>query len=210
MSESKSVDNRNKKSYYTIFLVLMLIGLCSLILFWLSGNFLIIGDRVKNVDAIVVLSGDEDSRVKEASKLYLSGLAEYLIISKSDHEEIQENQTNSEKKMRIAIDEGVASDAILFTNQEAGDTIGEARGVLEVANQRKINSLLVITDPYHTRRVKIIFSQIFKGSDITISVHGVLDHWYKSYNWFLSIRGWQKTVEEYAAILFFAVRNITD
>lgn len=206
-SESNSQNIWKKKTIYSVFPVLLLIGLCSLILFWAGGSFLITGDRVRNVDAIVVLSGDEGARVKEASKLFGSGLAKYLIITKSDHEEIQENQTNSEKMMRIAIDEGVASDSILFTNQEAGDTIGEAREVLAVAKQRQINSILVITDPYHTRRTKIVFNQIFKGSEIRTSVHGISDHWYKSYTWFLSLEGWRITVQEYASIFFFAIRN---
>ena len=198
-----------KITIFSVIPILLLIIATGLILFWAAGSFLITGDRVKNVDAIVVLSGDEGARVKEASKLFRSGLAKYLIITKSDHEDIQENRTNSEKIMRIAIDEGVASDSILFTNQEAEDTIGEAREVLEVANQRQINSLLVITDPYHTRRVKIIFNRILKESDISVSVHGVPDHWYKSYNWFLSIEGWKKTIEEYAALIFFTVKNVS-
>jgi len=206
-SESNSQKGWKKKTIYSVFPVLLLIGVCSLILFWAGGSFLITGDRVRNVDAIVVLSGDEGARVKEASKLFRSGLAKYLIITKSDHEEIQENQTNSEKMMRIAINEGVASDSILFTNQEAEDTIGEAREVLAVAKQRQINSLLVITDPYHTRRTKIIFIHIFKGSEITTSVHGISDHWYKSHTWFLSLEGWRITVQEYASIFLFALRN---
>ncbi len=202
-------NGRKKLTIYSVIPFLLLIIVTSLILFWAAGSFLITGDPIKNVDAIVVLSGDEGARVKDASKLFRSGFAKYLIITKSDHEDIQENRTNSEKMMRIAIEEGVASDSILFTNQEAGDTIGEAQEVLAVANQRQINSLLVITDPYHTRRVKIIFNRIFKDDDISISVHGVSDHWYKSYNWFFSIEGWKKTIDEYAALLFFAVKNIS-
>lgn len=206
-SESTSQNVLKKKTICSFLPVLLLIGVCSLVLFWIAGSYLITGDRVRNVDAIVVLSGDEGARVKEASKLFRSGLAKYLIITKSDHENIQEDRTNSEKMMRIAISEGVASDAIIFTNQEAGDTIGEAKEVLEVAKQRHINSLLVITDPYHTRRTKILFKHIFKGSEITTSVHGISDHWYKSYTWFLSLEGWRITLQEYASIFFFAIGN---
>jgi uncharacterized SAM-binding protein YcdF (DUF218 family) len=205
-----STENRKNRPIITVLLVIFLIGLCSICALLGSGKFLITGDRVQKVGAIVVLSGDEGARVREASKIYLAGMADYVIITKSDHEDIQENRTYSEKMMRIAINEGVASDSILFTNQEAGDTIGEAREVLEVCNQRKINSILVVTDPFHTRRTKIIFTNIFEDSEITTSVHGISDHWYKAGTWFLTPDGWRKTIEEYGALILLALGSQTE
>jgi uncharacterized SAM-binding protein YcdF (DUF218 family) len=141
--------------------------------------------------------------------MYLAGLAEYIVITKSDHEEIQENQTYSEKIMRVAINEGVASDAILFTDQESGDTIDEAKQVLLVSRNRKLDSLFIITDPYHTRRTKIIFDKIFNNSGVSISVRGNSKHWYKSSTWFLSPAGWRLTLGEYGALflLIFGIKN---
>ena len=71
------------------------------------GSFLSVGDPVKPVDAIVVLSGDEGVRIKEASDWYLRGYGKYLLITKTDDEEIGEQKTYSEKLMRIAIELGV-------------------------------------------------------------------------------------------------------
>jgi len=166
------------------------------------GSFLSVGDPVKPVDAIVVLSGDEGVRITEASDWYLRGYGKYLLITKTDDEEIGEQKTYSEKLMRIAIELGVPQDSILFSEGMASNTIEEAKAVLLVAKTRNIKSILVITDPYHTRRADIIFDLEFKDQEIDTYVHGVRNSWYQPYSWFLKVSGWRVTISELAGLFF--------
>lgn len=166
------------------------------------GSFLSVGDPVKPVDAIVVLSGDEGVRIKEASDWYLRGYGKYLLITKTDDEEIGEQKTYSEKLMRIAIELGVPQDSILFSEGMASNTIEEAKAVLLVAKTRNINSILVVTDPYHTRRADIIFDLEFKDQEIDTYVHGVRNSWYQPYSWFFRVSGWRVTISELAGLFF--------
>lgn len=168
----------------------------SIILLIAVGAFLSVGEKVNPVDAIVVLSGDEGERVKEASEWYLKGYGKYLIITKTDNEEIGENKTYSEKMMRIAVEMGVPQDSVLFSEGEASNTIQEANAVLILAKQRNLNSILVITDPYHTRRANIIFDHVFENQEISIFIHGVKNSWYQPFTWFFSVTGWEKTISE--------------
>jgi len=160
-----------------------------------------VGDRVKPVDAIVVLSGDEGDRVEEAIKWYEKGYGKYLVITKTHTEDIGEGQTYSEKLMRIAIDAGVPADSMFVTAGESSSTIEEALAVKVLAKQRNITSLLVITAPYHTRRTQMIFNREFKDSEIKVLVHPVEDSWYKPLTWYLSPQGWRQTLAEYASLL---------
>lgn len=185
-----------------IFLLVMLVIFCSI---WVgligAGAYLIVGDRVKPVDAIIVLSGDEGDRVEEAIKWYEKGYGKYFVITKTHTEDIGEGQTYSQKLMRIAIDAGVPADSMLVTAGEASSTIEEAMAVKVLANQRQITSILVITEPYHTRRTQMIFNREFKDSEIKVLVHPVEDSWYKPHTWYFSSQGWRQTLAEYASLL---------
>ncbi|PKO10847.1 MAG: hypothetical protein CVU40_04140 [Chloroflexi bacterium HGW-Chloroflexi-2] len=205
MNNAASNSTQNSKSLLQGCLIFLLVILVVFILVWVgligAGAYLIVGDRVKPVDAIVVLSGDEGDRVEEAIKWYEKGYGKYLVITKTHTEDIGEGQTYSEKLMRIAIDAGVPADSMFVTAGESSSTIEEAMAVKVLAKQRNITSLLVITAPYHTRRTQMIFNREFKDSDIKVLVHPVEESWYKPLTWYLSPQGWRQTLAEYASLL---------
>lgn len=204
MNNAVSNSNQKLKPFLQGCLILLLVILVVFILVWVgfigAGAYLIVGDRVKPVDAIVVLSGDEGERVEEAIKWYEKGYGKYFVVTKTHTEDIGEGRTYSEMLMRIAIDAGVPADSILVTEGESSSTIEEAMAVKVVANQRNIYSILVITAPYHTRRTQIIFNREFKETEIKVLVHPVEDSWYKPLTWYLSSLGWRQTLAEYASL----------
>ncbi|MBE0685760.1 MAG: YdcF family protein [Anaerolineaceae bacterium] len=204
MNNAVSNSYQKSKPFFQGCLILLLVILVVFILVWVgfigAGAYLIVGDRVKPVDAIVVLSGDEGERVEEAIKWYEKGYGKYFVVTKTHTEDIGEGRTYSEMLMRIAIDAGVPADSILVTEGESSSTIEEAMAVKVVANQRNIYSILVITAPYHTRRTQIIFNREFKETEIKVLVHPVEDSWYKPLTWYLSSLGWRQTLAEYASL----------
>lgn len=205
MNNAASNSTQKSKPLLQGCLIFLLVILVVFILVWVgligAGAYLIVGDRVKPVDAIVVLSGDEGDRVEEAIKWYEKGYGKYFVITKTHTEDIGEGQTYSEKLMRIAIDAGVPADSMFVTAGESSSTIEEAMAVKVLAKQRNITSLLVITAPYHTRRTQMIFNREFKDSEIKVLVHPVEDSWYKPLTWYLSPQGWRQTLAEYASLL---------
>ena len=205
MNNAASNSTQKSKPLLQGCLIFLLVILVVFILVWVgligAGAYLIVGDRVKPVDAIVVLSGDEGDRVEEAIKWYEKGYGKYFVITKTHTEDIGEGQTYSEKLMRIAIDAGVPADSMFVTAGEASSTIEEALAVKVLANQRNITSILVVTAPYHTRRTQMIFNREFKDSEIKVLVHPVEESWYKPLTWYLSPQGWRQTLAEYASLV---------
>ena len=185
-------------------LIFFLVTILILIVIWVSlvgaASYLNVGDRVKPVDAIVVLSGDEGDRILEAVKWYKQSYGKYFVITKTHTEDIGEGRTYSEMLMRIAMEGGVPADSMLFTAGEASSTVEEARAIKLLAQQRNIESILVITAPYHTRRTMIIFNREFSDTDIKVLVHPVEDSWYRPLTWYLSSEGWRQTLTEYASL----------
>lgn len=203
MVETKSSGDKSSsciKGCFSVLLTIMFVSIFLWALLVVAGSFLIVGDKVKPVDAIVVLSGDEGERVLEAVKWYEKGYGKYFVFTKTHTEEIGEGRTYSEMLMRLAIDNGVPADSMLVTSGEATSTIEEAQAVKLLALQRNINSILVVTAPYHTRRTEIIFDKEFADTDIKVLVHAVEDSWYKPLTWYLSSQGWRQTLAEFGSL----------
>lgn len=205
MDNSPPTDSSKLTSCLQNLILFFLINSLFAIFIWAglvgAGSFLIVKDRVKPVDAIVVLSGDEGERVNEAIKWYKKGYGNYFVITKTHTEYIGEGRTYSEKLQRLAIDSGVPADSIFITDGEASSTIEEAQAVRILANQRNINSILVVTAPYHTRRTQLIFKREFQDTEMKVFVQAVEDSWYKPINWYLRAEGWRQTFTEYGSLL---------
>ena len=64
-----------------IFIVSAMICLGIFFIMAMIGNFLIVNMKLEHADAIVVLSGNDSSRLKTAAELYLDGYSENIILS---------------------------------------------------------------------------------------------------------------------------------
>ncbi len=206
MKPNQTVNSQNKKSgsaCLTVGLILLLSPILIYFLLTWAGSYLIKNEAGRPVDAIVVLSGDEGSRVEQAVELYQSEKIKYFVFTKTDQEEIGEDKTYSQSLMRIAIDLKVPSDSMLVTAGQSTSTEEEARALLTLAEQRNIQSYLIVTDPYHTRRTDLIFNAVFADTGIRTYVHAVQDHWYQPTTWMFKLSGWKLTVGEYLGMFAF-------
>jgi uncharacterized SAM-binding protein YcdF (DUF218 family) len=74
---------------------------------------------------------------------------------------------------------------------------------LKTAKASDFSNLIVVTDPYHTFRTRLIFRSVFRGSGIKVMVHPISGHWYDSATWFLTPSGWRDTLFEYFKTIGF-------
>jgi uncharacterized SAM-binding protein YcdF (DUF218 family) len=72
-------------------------------------------------------------------------------------------------------------------------------------NDQGFNSMIVVTDPYHSFRTRLIFREVFRGSGKSIRVRPSSGHWYRSTTWWLSAQGWEATLTEYIKLAGFLV-----
>jgi len=162
-----------------------------------SGAFLIVADELENANAIVVLSGGDETRMSEALSLYEEGYANIIILTETGRE-LENLDVLHSFDMRIQLmNNGVPSGNILITDHIVGSTVDEAVAVKNLLANRQMNSAIIVTDPYHTKRTSIIFRDIFADSPIKLIVRPVSSSWFNSRTWFLSFRGWQYTLLEY-------------
>lgn len=179
------------------------------LLFWGIGGFLVVGDSIQKADAVVLLSGGDDARLGEAVQVYQSGLAELLLITETGNIPDGGGPRASTLSGQRAVSAGVAEEDIYTTLGKSASTHNEAAAVLGFCQHERLKTIIVVTDPYHTRRTQVIFRSIFAGSGIDVLVRPVRDHWYQSSTWFFSLRGWKTTLTEYVKLtaLLFGIQG---
>ncbi len=166
-----------------------------------AAAYLIVADELVPVKAIVVLSGGTEPRMREALRLYEEGYGSIIILTETGGT-LRDSEQLYSFDMRIQLmNNGVPSGNIIITDMQVSSTIDEARAVRETLTNQQFPSAIIITDPYHTRRTRMVFREAFTDSPIDIYVRPAGSSWYNSRTWFFSARGWQFTTLEYIKLI---------
>lgn len=179
-----------------LFVLPILLGLAYLALRGL-GAYLIVADPLERSEAVVVLSGGGVPRLEEAGRLYKEEMVDKFILTETGNMLAGYDQTYSYNEKLIILDMDIPPTAIFITEEHAKNTYAEAVAVKDLMQKNRFRSAVVITDPYHTRRARLIFREVFAGSEMTVRIWPVTSHWYKSSTWFLRPAGWSATISEY-------------
>jgi len=170
-----------------------------------AAAFLIIADDLEPASAIVIMGGGGEPRMAEALELYRDRLSRIIILTETG-EYVEEYDYLQSFDIRIQLmNNGVPAGNILITESTVSSTLEEARAVLKVMKTRQMNSAIIVTDPYHTKRTSIIFDDVFADEEIRLYFHPVTPSWYNSRTWFLSGDGWKFTALEYAKLAAYAL-----
>ncbi|MDY6868547.1 MAG: YdcF family protein [Chloroflexota bacterium] len=176
--------------------VIPLLCLFSYIVLVGIGGVLIVADPIQEVDAVVVLSGDDGDRLALAIEMHERRLAPNLVITNVE-------DTVNQRLAAEAQAGGFAKNEIYITKLEVESTLDEALAVRELALQKGWTTLMVVTDPFHSFRARFIFRRELRGSGIKIAVHPVVGHWFRSPSWFFHAEGWQFVFLEITKLLSY-------
>lgn len=151
---------------------------------WLEGKLVVVNSLPSSatVDASYVLGGSPRSleyKFKTVADCYCKGICKtILILSRPGITEyspsLGRNLTNNEwsiLKLKIA---GVSEKDIELVDMEPGffGTLTEAKHIARLAERRGYESLMLVTAPYHTKRVKVSFAGMLRNKGITVLVRG--------------------------------------
>ena len=179
------------------------------------GNFLIVSEPLQKADAIAVLGGGSVIRAPAAADLYFQGLAPRILITREDY------RFRSEELARYGIhlleDHEIALEVLKYIKVPQNcafvldgyneSTVAEARRYLEYLQSHRWNRLIVVTSNIHTRRSRLIFRRIFRGSNITISIHpGPPSFEFNPDGWWTRRENIKNLLFEYQKLLFYSLR----
>ncbi|MBQ6509354.1 MAG: YdcF family protein [Flexilinea sp.] len=188
--------------------VILLAGMIGL--FVLVGKYLVYSDPLEAVDLIVVLSGNDESRVREAAALYKDGIAYNILLTSTGQTWGDYDFPYTALQRDMLIEMGIPEGGIYISELSAKNTGQEATGIINRMYDLGFYSALIVTDAWHTRRVKTIFTDSFGNTPFRVFVHPVPDSGYNKYFWWLSPEGWQHTVGEYVRLLGYIIKRDTN
>jgi uncharacterized SAM-binding protein YcdF (DUF218 family) len=185
-----------------------IIALLSVILHahWLAliGRFLIVADPLQPADAIVPLGGEAaQERLAYASKLFKQDYAQSFIIVNEDVKLLGIRTDYNELAKREARRLRVPEESIVLAPGVVTSTVDEAFSTRQLAEIEGFRSLIVVTSPFHTRRTRRIFRDVFRDTAITIVVRPVVGHWYEADSSRASADGLRTTWTEYLKFILY-------
>ena len=134
------------------------------------------------VDAIYVLGGSQSSlefKFKTTAELYHNGVSRKIMIlsrpGKTEYSSLLgRNLTNDEWAICKLEDLGIPQESVELVSIAKGffGTLTEAGSISRVIEKRGYKSLVLISSPYHTHRVRISFEKFLNDHDVTLYVHG--------------------------------------
>lgn len=164
------------------------------------GQYLSPADNLSPADAIVVVSGDSD-RMKQAINLYEQGYAPKLILSGA----AKEGFTSNALAMRIeASQSGIPNEAVIL-EEKANNTYENALYTKEIVLSQGMKNIILVTSPYHQRRVYETFKNVFKGLGVKLQNGPSIYSRWKPDTWWNTARESHLTQEESIKVLWSAV-----
>lgn len=154
------------------------------------GRWLVVASTPAKADLIVALGGD---RVRQdiAVKLLQQGIAQKILFVGPDVRHADYACVGILPRQVIAQAEAA------FTTHE------EALRVREVARQHGLQSLLVVTSDYHSRRTDWVFRKVLADTDIKLYVTAVSRPAIRPENWWQSYIGRKLILSEFIALIFY-------
>lgn len=167
------------------------------------GFYLSPQDVLEPADAVVAISGGEtDARIERAIELYQDGFAPIIIFSGDAFDPWSPSNAKSMKEIAVR-DYGIPADDIII-EEESASTYENALNLKPVFEDNNIESIILVTSPYHQRRSKMTFQHVM-GEEFNIINQSSTDEFWRKIAWWGNDRGIGLTLSELWKIIFIQI-----
>ena len=176
------------------------------------AEYLTIEDALRPADVIFVFAGDADARPLLSADLYRQGLAPRIVIPRPENLPAQDlgalpNVTDAAVLVMRRL--GVPETAIVVLTKPGGSTstIDDARMFRVYAQRHGVDTVLVVTSAFHTRRARWVLRRALDGLDVTLIMAPAADPRFDETNWWRTEAGLLSYVQEYLKWLHNATQT---
>jgi uncharacterized SAM-binding protein YcdF (DUF218 family) len=170
------------------------------------GQWLIVEDPLAHADAIVIFSGRLPERALEASRLFLAGYSDRLLISQptSPAEELKKMNIfylgEDFYNEKVLLAQGIPLDAIQIMENPISNTEEEVQEICDTLKRNGSHSAILVTSKPHTRRVRTIWRRR-SCPDLQGIVRYVSDEPYDGAHWWRHTRDAADVLHETLGLL---------
>ena len=141
-----------------------------------AGTWLVKESVPSHADALVLLMGNFTDRVLKTADLYRSGIADRVIIAEESmggYKGLTDRGvkiiSHTSQAVRSLVALGVPADSITILPGDARSTLDEAVIVRDyIGTNPGLDTLILVSSPYHLRRSSVIFGKAFKEAGLTV------------------------------------------
>ena len=180
---------------------------------WCVANFLMVEKPLEKADVILVLGGSAtfEERTDRAAELFKQGVAPKILLTNDGekggwNKQLQRNPYFFERAKWQLIANGVPENAIEILPEEVTGTIYEAKLLKKFAAENNLNSLLIVTSAYHSRRAQWTFERTFGAESRTVigieTPKTGIETPSRSL-WWVSEQGWRFVAGEYIKTVYY-------
>jgi uncharacterized SAM-binding protein YcdF (DUF218 family) len=203
-AEKQPADRRKACCSVWVWVWIGLVPILLYLLLSLAGGILIVGDPLRKSDVVVLLGGGDQQRLEEAVQIYQDKDAGLIVLTNTGEVDPRFGIPYTTLQTDAAVALGVPTGGIVYTDSHGNSTYEEAVAVRKLLTQSgRVTSAIIVTDPYHTLRTRLIYRDVFKDTNILVSIRPVRNHWYKTTTWWHSRLGWETTLTEYAKLFAY-------
>jgi uncharacterized SAM-binding protein YcdF (DUF218 family) len=166
----------------------------------------VVNDPVTKADAIVILGGGLENRPFAAAKLFHDGVAPqilYMDVRLGPAEEMGITVPEKEQTRRILLSNNVPEAAMTEIGTNVASTYDESRAVRAWVEKSGAKTIIIPTDPFHTRRARWVFSKELRGTKTGIHVIAVNAVHYRVKDWWRHEEGWVAFQNEVIKYIYY-------
>ncbi len=158
------------------------------------ARFFTVNNAMPDADAILVLAGNNATRVPKALELYKAGYAQRLLLTtiKPLKQELAHLfRSHHEQASLIAQHLSIEARFEILPSGKNGatSTFDEAYDLLAFSRNESLRRVIIVTDSFHTRRALLAFSKVFADTPITIQAAAASNDIFNEDNWWRSDLG---------------------
>ncbi len=188
--------------------ILLLVVVAWVVMAALAPRALVVNAPLASADAIVIMSGSSAyrERTQKAAQLYHEGRAPLVLLT-DDHTRggwssaQQRNPFFVERATDELISAGIPRDRIIVVPGLAESTRDEALLLKDYVVTQNLQSILVVTSSYHSRRALRTLNQAFAGTGKTVGLEPVPSS--LEAFWWLRPAGWRTIGIEYVKMVYY-------
>lgn len=196
---------RPVRRFIALFLLLVLAAGATLA-FRHAGQWLVCEDPLTQADAIVVLSGSMPYRAEGAAEIFRRRYASEVWVSRPENPapELREMGVSfvgeEEYNREVLIHEGVPESAVGILARTIVDTEEEIEEVTQQMREEGKGSVIIVTSPQHTRRVRALWKKVAEKNQKLIVRAAPADP-FDADHWWRNTRDALSVVREYLGLL---------
>ena len=167
--------------------------------YWLQSP----AQQPRRADAIVVLGGDEGDRAMRALELFRGGYAPTLVLTGLEYGNAAPPAALTWRAEYLEA-RGVPKEAIRL-EVDSRNTYTEAVNILALMRSQRWQTVIVVSDPPHMRRLSLTWSRVFEGSGLSYVIVASSPDWWSPDGWWKDEKTGAYVIMEYIKLGYYAV-----